>query len=72
MGYALMWSACVSCNKMMSYNPRWVPSVRINDVRQPICLKCVEDANPIRIKKGLSPIVVNPQAYHPIPEEELE
>lgn len=71
MGLALMWSACASCQKMMAYNPRWVPSVRINDVKEPICLRCVETANPIRIKKGLSPIEVNPQAYSPIPEEEL-
>lgn len=57
---------------MISYNPKLVPSVRINDVKEPICRQCIEFANPIRAEKGLPPIEAHPDAYRPVPEEELD
>jgi hypothetical protein len=71
MGYALCHSACIGCGRLFSYNPRHVPSLRVNGVREPVCLNCVEHANPRRVANGLDPIVPHPDAYEPIDESEL-
>ena len=80
MGYAQVFGSCVGCGKTFAYNPHRVPSLRVNAKtgqedsnapRQPICRACVEEANPIRVKKGLPPIEINPDAYEPIHESEL-
>jgi hypothetical protein len=71
MGYALCHSACIGCGRLFSYNPRHVPSLRVNGVREPVCLNCVERANPRRLANGLDPIVPHPDAYEPIDESEL-
>ena len=71
MGYAYCTSACIGCGRIFSYNPRRVPSVRINGNREPICLACVNHVNPKRIANGLQPIVLHPDAYWPCDESEL-
>lgn len=71
-GYVFCHSACFSCGKPFAYNPNKVPSIRINGAREPICQTCVDIANPIRIKNGLSVIVPHPDAYEPMPEAELD
>ena len=38
------------------FNPDRVPSITVNGSREPICLNCVEVANPKRIANGLEPI----------------
>jgi len=55
----------------MTYNPTHVPSIRINGQREPICLQCVHQCNPARVKNGLAPIIPHRDAYEPCPEEEL-
>ncbi len=72
MGYALVISPCFGCGTNISYNPNKVPSIRDNEnVRQPICLECIERVNPQRIANGLPPIVPRPDAYEAISEDEL-
>ena len=80
MGYANVFGSCVGCGKTFAYNPHRVPSLRVNinsgleDIiapRQPICRSCVEEANPLRVKKGLPKIYIHKDAYEPIHESEL-
>lgn len=70
MGYALVMGVCYGCKRTFGFNPNRVPSVRVppNNVREPICLDCVNRANPERIRNGLPPIVPHPDAY--LPEDE--
>jgi hypothetical protein len=72
MSYALCTSFCFGCGQMFSFNPVWVPSIRIEGDRKPICVTCVARANPERIKNGLDPIVVHPDAYQACEEGELQ
>jgi hypothetical protein len=71
MGYAMAMSACVGCKRVFMYNPHKVPSIRHNGFREPVCRECIEHANPIRVKNGLEPFNIDPQAYEPIDEHEL-
>jgi len=71
MGYALMTSECIGCHRIFSYNPVRVPSIRINGSREPVCMSCVERANPQRIANGLEPIVPHHDAYTACDESEL-
>jgi len=71
MGYALATSVCFGCKRTFSYNPMRVPSIRVNNEREPVCASCVVRVNPKRIANGLEPIVPHPDAYEPCPEEEL-
>ena len=70
-GFAYAMSECYGCKRMMTYNPTHVPSIRINGQREPICLQCVHQCNPARVKNGLAPIIPHRDAYEPCPEEEL-
>lgn len=71
MGYALVTSHCIGCGNIFGYNPHKVPSIRIEGKREPICVGCVEVANPKRVANGLEPINILPGAYDPIYESEL-
>ena len=71
MGYAMVMAPCCVCGNVVGCNPHRVPSIRINGVREPICRDCVEKYNPERIRRGLEPITIHPDAYDGIPEEEL-
>ena len=65
MSYMMAYAACINCKQMFTFNPERVPSVRVNDRREPICRSCVEWANPQRVAKRLEPIRVLPGAYEP-------
>lgn len=71
MGYAMALSPCVGCGRPFAYNPVRVPSLRVDGERKPVCLSCVERANPARIRNGLEPIIPAPDAYEPVDEREL-
>ncbi|MEJ7618314.1 MAG: hypothetical protein WKF30_15415 [Pyrinomonadaceae bacterium] len=71
MGYAIAFSPCINCGKIFGYNPVSVPSVRVNGVREMVCRRCTEAANPERVRRGLEPIVLLPDAYEPVNESEL-
>jgi len=69
--FAFVIGSCVSCARTFSFNPVRVPSVRVNGVREPVCRACVEAANPERVRRGLAPISLSPDAYEPCHESEL-
>lgn len=69
--YALMHSECLGCGKIFAYNPKRVPSLPVNGVKEPICLSCVEAANEERLEKGLKPFKIHKDAYKPISAEQL-
>ena len=71
MGWVTAMSACFGCGKVFAYNPNRVPSIRHEGVKQPVCLECINLANPRRIENGLSPLVPHPEAYQPLDENEL-
>jgi len=50
---------CCNCHRLFTSNPATVPTAN----GQPICKRCVEWANPIRIARGLAPIPVAPDSY---------
>lgn len=70
-GFVFAMSPCVGCGLPFAYNPHKVPSLMLNGQREPICLDCVQRANPERLKNGLAPIVPQDGAYESMPEEEL-
>jgi hypothetical protein len=71
-GFVSAMSACFGCKQVFSYNPMRVPSVIVSGSREPICRRCVEQANPRRLANGLPPIVPLPGAYEPCDESELD
>lgn len=71
MSYALAFSPCVMCHQPFTYNPMRVPSIVVNDVREPLCQPCVARANVIRKENGLDLIVPLSDAYEACPAEEL-
>ena len=54
---------CWACGAVFTFNPHLVPSIPINDVRQPVCGACVERANVERRENGRPLIEVLPGAY---------
>ena len=72
MGYVFGYSACAKCGLLFSYNPRRVPSVRVNGVREPLCRHCIDRNNLKLIEKGLQPFEPLPGAYEVCDESELE
>jgi hypothetical protein len=71
MGYALMMGRCYACTRPFGFNPHKVPSITIQGVREPLCKKCVEEANRRRKAGGLQEFKIDPQAYEAIEESEL-
>ena len=71
MGYAIVTSPCIGCNRIFGYNPHRVPSIRIDGKREPICKECIERINPQREAKGLEAIAPHADAYTAISEYEL-
>jgi len=72
MGYALMMAPCVLCGRVFGFNPHKVPSIRVNDKREPLCEPCVIKSNAKRKELGLDPWPdIQPGAYDPIEEIEL-
>jgi len=76
MGYVSCISACIICDKMISFNPDLVPSLRVTIVenavkpdphgsREPLCVGCATVINANRVKAGLEPCPIHPNAYGP-------
>jgi hypothetical protein len=68
MAYVMCMGNCITCGMIFIFNPHRVPSIRINGLREPVCLACVTAANPIRVADGLDPIVPHPEAYNAEPD----
>lgn len=69
MAVMMVLGACYTCNRPITFNADKVPSVpghlTKTGTREPVCRTCIEIANPQRIKNGLPPIEIHPQAYEP-------
>lgn len=71
MGFAMGMGTCGSCNKLFSFNPRLVPSVRHDGQQLVFCQECCGKANVERAKNNLPLIPMNKKAWQPVAEEEL-
>jgi hypothetical protein len=68
-GYYWAIGHCINCGNMISFNPDYVPSIRVDGEKEPLCRGCAQKWNQIhRISKGLEPVSIHPQAYQPQPE----
>ena len=72
MGIMTLYAACVNCHQLFTCSPSKVPSLIVDGTREPICLNCVNKANPIRVANGLEPIVPLPGAYEGDDEAALD
>ena len=74
MSYAMVMSPCVICKAIFSYNPHKVPSIRRHHPdgkREPVCARCMREANDERARRGMPLLAIHPEAYNPIEEHEL-
>ena len=78
MAYATVFSPCVNCGRLFGYNPRRVPSIPVNGVKEPVCRPCIDAENARRraamIASGIDLELLpdpHPEAYEPIHESEL-
>lgn len=63
-GLLIAYGGCYGCRGRFLFDPELVPCLTDGaGVAQPICRYCVALANPIRIQRGLLPIVPLPGAY---------
>lgn len=71
-GFVMAYGACVTCGMPFSFNPHKVPSTRaFNGEREPVCASCMAAVNAKRKEMNLEPHAIEPDAYEPLPEEEL-
>lgn len=72
-GFVMASSPCFCCHWQFSFNPNKVPSFRDPKTgkREPICGPCMASANADRVKLGLPPHPIDPEAYQPIPASEI-
>jgi hypothetical protein len=70
-GFVMCIAGCYSCKQVFEFNPHFVPSIRIDGEREPICRSCMNRANMIRVAKGEPAHPIHPEAYEPLPAEEL-
>ena len=71
MGYMIAYGLCVGCKLLISFNPDYVPSIRVNGSREPLCVRCFDLWNRVhRVDRGLEPLALHPMAYEPQPEIE--
>jgi hypothetical protein len=71
-GYVTLVSPCIVCGRLFASNPNHVPSTTMfTGKREPICEDCFNAINARRRMRGQEPFPLHPQAYEPLPEEEL-
>jgi hypothetical protein len=72
MGSIMVHGACIACGTVMTFNPLYVPSIRIEGKREPLCRGCHAAWNRIhRTSQGLPPVPLHPLAYAPSEEHDL-
>lgn len=70
MAFMIVHGECVACHRPLVFNPNFVPSIRVNGEREPLCEACFTRWNLIhRVSQGLEPLPLHPNAYEP---EEVE
>lgn len=57
------YGRCWGCNSLFGFNPDFVPSITVEDIRRPLCRDCVNRANELRTQNGTPQIVILPGAY---------
>jgi hypothetical protein len=65
MGFVSVISPCICCGQLFSYNPYYVPSIKYQGDKHPVCGECVAAANLEREAKGLPRLEFHPLAYQP-------
>jgi hypothetical protein len=68
MGYVYALGRCGACKRLINFNPKTVPSIRIMGEREPICRDCVERWQKLHPDKSF---VIAPNAYDELDESEL-
>lgn len=61
-------ATCAACWRVFSCNPRTVPSIRVDGVREPLCETCARNWNTLHPDRA-RPIA--PDAYTPVDETEF-
>ena len=56
-------ACCYGCGRVFAFDPDRVPTVAVNDRREPLCLGCVRALNPHLEACGLAPLVTPAGAY---------
>lgn len=66
--YVIVLGSCVACGTPIRFNPSFVPSIRVNGEREPLCRACFNAWNGIhRASEGLPLVPLHPAAYEPEP-----
>lgn len=73
MGYMMAIGTCANCRVPITFNPEWVPSVRIDASghpdpeapRRPVCRACALELYRLLRDAGLTPPPIHPMAYEP-------
>jgi len=74
MGYYMVMAPCVNCQRLISFNPHYVPSIRLTPEGEkfPLCESCFNRWNvKHRTSHGLEPVPLDPRAYKEIEEGQL-
>jgi hypothetical protein len=71
LGYTLAIAPCLWCRRPFGFNPMKVPSIKINETKEPICEGCFDMLNQMRKEKGLPLWERLPDAYDACEEDEL-
>lgn len=81
MGYVFVMAPCLLCKQPFSFNPNFVPSIKVNSEgksdpngkREPICQTCHTRANEARKAAGVEPWPEPlPGAYEPANENSID
>lgn len=66
---------CFGCGTVFWFNPVAVPSFtppgKDHSQRQPVCGRCMALVNAKRVADGREPWPIRPDAYEPLPAEQL-
>lgn len=69
MSYCFISCNCIACGAFITINPTYCPSLTVNGKKEPICKSCFNRWN--QIHRPNNPIDLHPEAYKPLPEEDL-
>lgn len=67
MGYVMVTAPCGMCGIPFMFNHKYVPSLK----NKPYCGNCMEMVNNLREERGIDKLEIHPEAYEPLPEEQL-
>jgi hypothetical protein len=62
MGFMFVLGLCAACHQLVSFNPHWVPSIRVHGLKEPLCQRCAERWNDLHPEPAQP---IHPDAYQP-------